>query len=209
MKKKRLFPLILIFAILTTLTGCTSKTDTPKLLTREGIMPYELSDSEKYILQSFGMEGNSHIISFHAPKEAITLNVNVYKLEDGISWSSIGNAAVSIGAEREPVEQLIGTFTMQLKENYAIDININMNASIASYKTDEIILDTETMASTKDFLQEFQEIQINKEIPVALMIYDNGTSMQSHSLQDYFTPSRFDGMDLVQAVTLTFTDKEL
>lgn len=50
---------------------------------------------------------------------------------------------------------------------------------------------------------------MNKEIPVALMVYDSGTSMSGYSLQDYFDPSVFDGMDFVQVVTLTFTDKEL
>ena len=208
MKRKRLFSLILIFTIVMALVACSNKTDLPKLLTKEGIIPYELSESEKYILQSFGMEGNSQIISFHAPKESITLNVNIYRLESDGNWGSIGGGAVSIGTDREPIEQLTGTFTMQLKENYAIDFNINASGR-ASYKSDEIILDTETMVSIRGFLQEFQKIEINKEIPVALMVYDSGTSMRSYSLQDYFEPSKFDGMDLVQVVTLTFTDKEL
>lgn len=208
MKRKRLFSLILIFTIIMALVACSNKTDLPKLLTKEGIIPYELSESEKYILQSFGMEGNSQIISFHAPKESITLNVNVYRLESDGNWGSIGGGAVSIGTDREPIEQLTGTFTMQLKENYEIDFNINASGR-ASYKIDEIILDAEIMASSKGFLQEFQKIEINKEIPVALMVYDSGTSMRSYSLQDYFEPSKFDGIDLVQVVTLTFTDKEL
>ncbi|MCC5912642.1 MAG: hypothetical protein JJT76_19670 [Clostridiaceae bacterium] len=208
MKRKIFFSLILIFIIAMALVACSNKTDSPKLLTKEGIIPYELSESEKYILKSFGMESNSQIISFHAPKEAITLNVNVYRLEGGKNWSSIGGGAISIGTDREPMEQLTGTFTMQLKENYSIDFNINTSGR-ASYKTDEIILDTETMASTKGFLQEFQKIEINKEIPVALMVYDSGSSMRSYSLQDYFAPSEFDGMDLVQVVTLIFTNKEL
>lgn len=208
MKRKRLFSLMLIFIIVMALAACSNNTDSPKLLTKEGIMPYELSESEKYILQSFGMEGNSQIISFHAPKEAITLNVNVYRLENHEKWSSIGGGAISIGTDIEPIEQLTGTFTMQLKENYVIDFNINASGR-ASYKTDEIMLDAEIMASTKGFLQEFQKIEINKEIPVALMVYDSGTSMRSYSVHDYFDPSKFDGMDLVQVVTLTFTDKEL
>ena len=207
MKRKILFPLILII-IAMVIVACSNTTDSPKLLTKEGITPYDLSESEKYILQSFGMEGNSQIISFHAPKEAITLNVNVYRLEVDKSWKSIGGGAVSIGTDREPIDQLTGTFTMQLKENYAIDFNINTSGR-ASFKTNEIILDAETMASTKGFLQEFQKIEINKEIPVALMVYDSGTSMRSYSLKDYFDPSKFDGMDLVQVVTLTFADENL
>lgn len=208
MKRKRVFSLILILAIAMVLVACSNKTDLPKFLTKEGIIPYELSEGEKYILQSFGMEDNSQIISFRTPKEAVTLNVNVYRLEGSKNWNSIGGGAISIGTDREPIEQLAGTFTMQLKENYTIDFNINASGR-ASYKTNEIILDAEIMASTKEFLQEFQKIEINKEIPVALMVYDSGTSMGSCSLQDYFDPFKFNGMDLVQVVTLTFTDKGL
>lgn len=208
MKRKRFFSLILIFIIVMALVACSNKTDSPKLLAKEGIIPYELSESEKYILQSFGIEGNSQIISFHAPKEAITLHVNVYRLGCGENWNNIGGGGISIGADRKPIDQLTGTFTMQLKENYAIDFNINSGGR-ASFKTDEIILDTETMVFTKGFLQELQKIEINKEIPVALMVYDSGTSMKNYSVQDYFEASNFDGMDLVQVVTLTFTDEEL
>lgn len=196
----------LLFIMITTLAACSGKSDSPKLLTKEGIAPYTLSESEKYILQSFGMEDTSQIISYHAPKEAISLNVNVYRLENGEKWGTIGSGGISIGTDKKPTDQLTGTFTMQLKENYAIGFIINSSGS-ASYQTDEISLDSEETASVKGFLQEFQPITMNTEIPVALMVYDSGTSMKSYSLQDYFEPSKFDGMDLVQVVTLEFSDK--
>jgi len=56
----------------------------------------------------------------------------------------------------------------------------------------------------KKILQEFQRIEMDNEIPIAFMVYDSGTIMRSYSLQDYFKPSIFEGMDLVQVVTLTF-----
>jgi len=205
---KKLVSPIILFILIITLVGCSNKTDSPKILNKEGIAPYELSESENYILQSFGMDGNSKIISFNAPKEAITLNVNVYRLENNRNWYNIGGGGVSIGIDREPTEKLTGTFTMQLKENYVIDFNINSSGR-ASYKTDEILLDSKVVTSVKGFLEEFQEIEINKEIPIALMVYArSGTSMRYCSLQDYFEPSKFDGMDLVQVVTLTFSDQE-
>ena len=61
------------------------------------------------------------------------------------------------------------------------------------------------MASTKKFLTEFQEIELGKEIPVALLVYADGRGMRNHSLQEYFEPQNFAGMELVQVVTLTFT----
>lgn len=203
---KRLIPVGLLFIITMILVACSSKTDSPKLLSKEGIAPYELSESEHYLLQSFGMDDTSQIISFHAPKEAISLNVNVYRLEAGGGWGDIGGGAISIGLDRKPTDQLTGTFTMQLKDNYAIDFNINSSGR-ASYKTNEISLDSEAVASVKGFLQEFQNIELNKEIPVALMVYNSNTRMRSYSLQDYFEPSKFEGMDLVQVVTLNFSDK--
>ncbi|MFA5522820.1 MAG: hypothetical protein WDA24_00530 [Tissierellales bacterium] len=205
---RKYFLIILIVVMIMTLTACSGNKDTPKLLNKEGIAPYELTARESYLLQSFGMENNSQIIAFNAPKEAITMEVNVYSSKDNADWESIGGGAISLGNERVPAEQLTGTFTMLLKENYTIDFHINCSGR-ASYKTNKIDIDSEYMASTKGFLTEFQDIEINKEIPIAIMVYDSGTIMRSYSLQDYFEPSKFHGMDLVQVVTLKFTDKEL
>ena len=208
MKRKRGIAAVLLLSIMVTLVACTGESGVPSsTFDQEGIAPYALSDSEKYLLQSFGMAGTSQILSFHAPKEATTLHVTIYCLADNESWSPIGGGSVSIGADRTPIEQITGTFTMQLKENYSIGFHINVNdGGLASYNTDEVLLDIEPVTSATGFLQEFQTIEINTEIPVALMVYDSGTSMKSYTLQDYFEPAKFDGMDLVQVVTLEFSD---
>lgn len=122
----------LLFALTAALTACSGRSDAPKLLDREGIAPYELSESETYILQSFNMDGTSQIVSFHAPKEALTLQVNAYRLEENERWVNIDGSGVSVSI---------------------------------------------------------------------------GTSMRSYSLDDYDEPSKFAGMDLVQFVTLEFSDK--
>lgn len=203
---RKSFSAVILFIMLLAFVACSSNGDVPKNLNEEGIAPYSLSESEKYILQSFSMAGNSQIISFNAPKEATALNVNVYRLEDGEKWVSTGGGAISIDPDETPSDRLAGTFTMQLKENYAIEFNINSNG-LAAYKTDEVLLDSEVIASVKGFLQEFQSIEINREIPVALMIYDSGTAMRSYALQDFFEPAKFKDLDLVQVVTLEFSDK--
>jgi len=203
---KKLVIAVLVFIITLSSVACSSKTNSPKLLNKEGVAPYELSESEEYILRSFGMENNSHIISFNAPKEAITLDITVYRLENDGKWKDTFKGGVSIGEKREPIEKLVGTFAIQLKENNVIDFNINAGG-LASYKTEPIILDTKTMLNSTVFLKEFQKIEINKEIPVAMMVSDSGESMESYSFQDYFEPTRFEGMDLVQVITLNFRDK--
>jgi hypothetical protein len=51
---KRIISMGLIFIIIVTLAACSAKGDSPRLLTKEGIAPYELSEGEKYVVQSFG-----------------------------------------------------------------------------------------------------------------------------------------------------------
>lgn len=191
-----------------TLVGCLGNKDELTLLNKEGIAPFELTKREAYLLQSFGLDNNAQIIAFNAPKEALTLEVNVYRLKDHATWESLGKGAMSLGNERTATEQLSGTFTALLKPDYTIDFHINCNGR-ASYQTDKIDFDSDYMASSKTFLREFKNIEMNKEIPVAIMLYDGGTSMRSYSLEDYFEPSKFDPIDLVQVITLTFTDKRL
>ena len=205
---KKTLSLIFLLTATTALTACSGIGGSSKELTKEGVAQYELSENEKKLLQAFGMADTSQILSFKAPKEAITLNANVYKLGDDDIWEMTGNGSISIGDVKESVDRLSGLFTMQLKDNYAIDFNINC-AGQASYKTDEIACDKEIVARAIAFLNESSQIQLDEEIPVAIMVYDSGSSMPSYSPMDYFEPSKFKEMDLVQAVTLEFSDKEL
>jgi len=200
---KKIIALILAATMTIMLAACSDNSG----LKSEGIAPYELNDREKHLLQSFDLEDNSQIIEFNAPEKAISLNANVYRLNSDGEWNKTDEGGISIGTDREPVKVITGIFTMKPNKDYTIDFVINSNGGKASYKTKEFMIESNFTASAIDFLNEFQEIEINKEMPVALMIYDSGTSLRSYSVQDYFEPSKFEGMDLVQAVTLTFSDK--
>lgn len=206
---KKCVKVLVLFTVICAalLSGCGNANTAGKLLSKEGIAPYELSEGEKYVMQSFGMDDTSQIIAFNAPKEAISLNVNVYCLGDDETWINTGRGGISIGVDREPTEQLVGAFTMQLKENYAIDYRINADG-LYSFKSDEIVPNDKIVASSRLFLNEFQEISLNTEIPVALMVHDSETKLYTYTLQDYFAPSKFAGIDLVQVVTLEFSTSE-
>jgi hypothetical protein len=205
---RRFVSIATILVIMLNLTACSGQVSSDQQLNKEGIAPYETSESEQFLLSSFGMEGNAQIIKFHAPEEAMGMNINVYRLNDG-SWKSVGGGTISVDEEMEVVDQLAGVFTMELREHFIIDFHITIDdGGRASYTTDPVFLDFEVTASAKGFLQDFQKIEIGKEIPVALMVYNHGTSIDAYSLQDYFKPEKFEGMDLVQAVTITFSDTQ-
>lgn len=201
--KRFYFGFLLISMIL--LSACSNKTDTPKILNKEGVAPYELKKSDTYLLQTLGLENSSNLISFKAPKSAKSLKIIVY-LKDKNGWNAIREGQVSLGEADKSTDRLEGTFAMMLKDNYVIDFNIN-TTGIASYKTDSLYTDNKIAVSSHVFLEGYKEIEINKEIPVAIMAYDNGTTMRAYCTQDFFSPSKFDGMELVQAVTMTFFDE--
>ena len=203
MKSKRFYLIITVLIISAALVACSNNGKPINASAKEGIQPYNLSENERYLLQSFGMEGNSQIISFNAPKEVISLEVKVYKLGDSKKWDIIGTGGISIGKEREPIDKLFGTFTMQLRKGYVIEYNIN-TIGRASFITDEIILDKEEIVVMKGFLQEYQYIEIDKEIPVAIMVYSSRKTLKNYSLEDYSDPTKFGEKDLVKVVTLTF-----
>lgn len=203
---RKIFTIFLVMALTTVLSACSNNTDSPKLLSKEGVAPYDLSESDTYLLESLGIKNDTTIISFKAPKTAKSLKVNVYVLNDDDTWHVIGDGQVLLGQDTNPDDRLEGTFTMMLKDNYAIDFNIN-TMGMASFQTETLDVDSEITASLKGFLTDFQKIEINKEIPVALMVYDSGSSMRSYAMEDFFSPSSFEDVDLVQAVTLTFTDE--
>jgi hypothetical protein len=220
---RKVFTIFLAIVIIVC-SACSNKTFIPKalskkevapqelsesgtyLLSKEGVAPYALSESDNYLLQSLGLESATNIISFKAPKTVKSLKVNVYVLNDTGTWNVLREGQVSLGQDANPEDRLEGTIAMIFKENYAIDFNINTRGR-ASYQTDTLDVDYEITQSSKGFLNEFQTIELNKEIPVAIMIYDSGYSMRTYSMEDFFSPSRFADMDIVQAVTLIFSDE--
>lgn len=203
---KKFFALFLMMVVTIVLSACSNNAGELKSLSKEGIAPYKFSKNETYVLELLGIKMDTNFVTFKAPKTARGLNVNAYILNDDGTWKDIGGLGVSLGQDADADERLEGTLAMLLKENYAIDFNIHTKAR-SSFKTGALDVDFETMAFARAFLTDFQKIELNKEIPVALMVYDDGNSMRSYELEDFFSPSVFEGMDLVQVVTLTFTDE--
>lgn len=201
---KKILAVLLIAAAINMFSGCSNNTDTA--LNKEGVQPYTLSEREKELLQSLSLKDKVNIISFKAPKAARSLQVNTYILGEDKTWQANGGGKISMGKDSNPADILEGTFAMLLKENYKIEMHINTSVRY-SYQTDELVNNNTALASAIGFLMEFKEIELNKEIPVAIMIYDSSTSIRSYGMENFFSPTDFAEMDLVQAVTLTFTDE--
>ena len=68
---------ICVFLLSMLLTACSAAPDSAELV------PYDLSEKEQFVLETFGMLESSQLLSFHATAEAITLRVHVYQMVPG------------------------------------------------------------------------------------------------------------------------------
>lgn len=202
---KRLLVCVLSAGMAAGLSGCSGEGSQVKAEAQ--VMPYELSEKEENLLDAFGMADNSGLMAFQAPETAVTVKVNVYQLRDGESWEIIGNGEMYAEKEGEQKEPLSGTLAMEIRDDYGIDFYINMKGQ-SSFTAESSEENPEYTVSAKTFLEEPEKIQLNKEIPVAVMVYDNGTRLTSYATGDYFQPEKFEGMDMVRAVTLEFSEKK-
>ncbi len=202
---KRKLPFILLLSSILTLTACSDTEVSSNILDKEGIAPYELSEKDQNLLASFGITDNAQIISFRAPAEAATLQVSVYQSNNGSSWEKIGGGAVSIGTSGKSPDQLSGTFTMRQHRDHSMEFHLDCSGHF-SFETEPITFGSESVGSTMGFLESFENIELNAEIPVAVMLCGSGTRMPGCTPQDYFDPSKFEGIDFAQAVTLEFSD---
>ena len=202
--KQALLPLVLLLC----LCACAHKAaELPKLPDETGIAPYDLSEEESYLLQALGLENSAKVFAFRAPEETVSIQLKVYQLDEELDWvqTDAGDISNGPGSASGPLN---GTFALRLSPDCSMNLYFNCLGRIA-YQTDPSSSAQRFTSSARVFLTDFQEIKLGEEIPVALLAYDFGSSIEALTVGDYFAPASLGGIDLVQAVTLTFSDTAL
>lgn len=188
--------------------GCSNTEDTTdkdtaaqgaKYLEKEGISPYDLSEGEEYILNVMNIKKDTLLVSYNATENTKMLMVRVYNLNDG-QWDETGNLTFVIAENNKH-----GTISIMEKDNYVLELS-----TISAYTESEKIDDeNQYVQSQKTAINDFQNIELNKEIPVAIYINDSDTAGVPIELSEFSDPSNFEGIDLVRAVTFEFMDETL
>lgn len=207
MKRTRLLWMLLLL-ILTLALALGACSDQAPAAQENTIAPYDLTQQERTLLDAFGhTEGTAHILSFQAPAEARGLTIQTAQLGEDGQWEVVSAPAIALLGEEQADLPLSGLFTMSRAEDGALTFHILCDsAGGMTSQTDPLPLDPNSTMHTWAFLTDPQTIQLDQPIPVALLAYDTGTSMSSLDLQDYFHPENLTGPDLVQAVTVTFSE---
>lgn len=204
---KKLIAVMLCVCVLA-FAGCSNTEDTTdkdtvaqgaKYLEKEGIAPYDLSEGEEYILNVMNIKKDALLVSYNATENSKMLMVRVYNLNDG-QWDETGNLTFVIAEDNKQ-----GTISIMEKDNYVLELS-----TISAYTESEKIDDeNEYVQSQKTVINDFQNIELNKEMPVAIYINDSDTAGVPIELSEFSDPSNFEGIDLVRAVTFEFMDETL
>ena len=200
--KRFLFICLFIISMLS-VSACSSLNDS-----KVGVKPYPLSEKEESLLEAFNLLNQSQLLSFNAPKDATSVMIHVYSLDEHGNWQDVqSGGGLSIETEHDTDTHLEGTFAMTLNDDRSINFVISSHGKFSSH-VDLDELDFDATISTHAFLTDFHPIELNQEIPVAIIVSDDGTTMRSFAVDSYFDPDVFQDMKSVQAVTLTFTTND-
>lgn len=206
MKKVWMMAALVAFAAL--LPACSGSAKQPDTIKagKEVIQPYQLSAEETRLLTSFGMESKAHVFAFKAPASAKALQVNIYRLNKDGAWEGGDGGKVLLSENDPPAWKLEGNVALLANDDHSFSYRINTMGR-TSYTSDPVDADTKFLQKADAALVQEKVIELGKEIPVFLSVCDDGTSMESFSVEDYFSPEKFKNMDLVQAVTMRFTSE--
>ena len=173
-------------------------------LSSEGIAPFPFTAEEIEILSAFGIDSNAHALAFNAPAGTHAIHIYVYKNEKQAEWLLYESGSI-VDFSDEPLD---GLFTMIVNQDSSIELRLS-SISGMSFTSAPIENYGMVKASSEEFLQDYHTIELEKEIPVAMMVYDrnydDGAPVGEYSLDDYYNPERFDVVDTVRVVTLMFS----
>lgn len=168
------------------------------------LAPYPLTESQSELLRYLNLSNTANLFSFQVPEDTLSVTVTCYVLEDGV-WIENGGGSIFWDGQNTdgPTK---GVFSMVYREDQRFDMSLSSQGT-STFQSKPVAFDGNLTASSHAWLGEEQEIQLDQEIPVALFVETSGNSMASFTTDTYFTPEAFQDLDVVQAVTLTFSSQ--
>lgn len=210
MKKNIGLIALLLVALAVTLVACSPESSQLKVLDKQGIAAYNLTEKERAILNAMGIKNQDiQLLSFNAPSEAKGIIAKVYRLGDNKAWEEIDRMSVSF-TEQASVVDSKGTISMNFSKDNAINFVVATDTGLVEYETKGIQSNGDYTSAVWSYLQDANgvlDIESNKEIPVCIASYNNEYGPMGLSMQSFFDTSAFENTDFVQAVTVIFTDK--
>ena len=196
--------LLTVLALLLCLGACAGEDGfSPQLPDQPGVQPLPLSEDAAYLLQVFDLDDSAQILALRAPEGAVGLEVTVYRLGDDLAWKKTGGGEV-IGGSPEDVS---GMFAMELGSGQALSFRLHLGSAAASWGSEAAPspLAGEAPARRDILLSAFQAMELDQELPVALLLWGGESGLGNPTLEGYGQPALLNGVEQAQAITLRFT----
>lgn len=195
MKKRLVLLMELLMALTILLAGCGEKTPA------NTVQPYPLSQDQQQVLDYLNLRDTARLFSYQPPEGTLAILVSSYVLQDG-AWVSTGEGGISW--DEETAESKNGVLSLLYREDGSFAMSVH-GLGTSSFQSEPVSFPENTVGHSRTWLSEPVEIQMDKEIPVALFTADADGKSSSFSTESFFTPEVFDAADRVQAVTVTFS----
>ena len=126
---KRMLSICLFILSLLSLAACSSFSHS-----KIGVKPYPLSKEDKSLLEAFNLLDQSQLLSFNAPKDATSLMIHIYALDEHGNWQDVqSGGGLSIETEPDTDIHLEGTFAMTLNDDQSLDFAISSHGRFSSH----------------------------------------------------------------------------
>lgn len=198
MNLKKGLSILLCFILMYSIVGCNKFDDNNMTIEKS-----KLSKDEKNIFELTKVNTSVEIWDYDVDETIKSISFNCYELDENNKWQAISGGG-SLLAEAK--QGRISLAFDKILDGIKISIQ-GKNGTISSSHESENSVDLKSMSYTTSFLSSQSNIEIDKEIPIAIQIFDSDNEIFSGDVNKFYEPNEFEkyNYDHVYAVTITFS----
>lgn len=165
-----------------------------------GIVPDDYVSFSAKMFDILGLNTKEDIYVYNVPQEAKVIYIEAYSF-DGSGWKNVWDSGAGITAP----SHMSGEIAVEIKKDYSLKISGDYFSSTTKPLTLPENVDDVTVLK----LDEFCEFELDKEIPVYMLLADGEKNEFSYNLEDYPSTENLDGVDIAQVLTIEFSSEPL
>lgn len=210
---KKVLALLLALCALLSLAACAGKsgsTEGGKLqLEKEGVAAYNYSGSEKAFLTALGLADRLSVVGYCAPANARSMELTRQVLQPDGTWSIERIFAASREEGDETVLQGLISVLRGADNSFTYGWENGDSGNWACSFTEMPEMDFAVKTRQRVFMPKSHYFEMDKELPLAVTVFDDEEGLAAMDPIDYYTPELFEGMNYVEVICLRFRETPL
>lgn len=186
------------------ITSETSEKTEPEIergtLKSFGIVPDDYVSLSAKMFDILGLDTKEDIYVYNVPQEAKVIYIEAYSF-DGSGWKNVWDSGAGITAP----SHMSGEISIEIKRDYSLKISGDYFRATTKPLTLSENIDDVTVLK----LDDFWELELDKEVPVYMILADEDKKEFSYNLEDYPSTENLDGVDIAQILTIEFSSEPL